>query len=327
MSIEVATYINDLQPVNPPSTDPTSQGDDHLRLIKQVLQNQFKNATRTSAVPTVSVVSTTGSVVSAMDGGVIFVSTAGGVVTLTLPSLAAGDAGWSCSFFKSSGDVNPLFVAPPSGTIQSGIYSVAKARRCIPGVASRAVWTGTSWLISRASPAPIGVLLDLWGTTLPPGFEWPNGQTLASVATNYPEYNAAIGSGATPDLRGFAGITLDNLGGAAAGRLPNGYISGSTLGATGGQDGVTLAATQMPAHNHTINISDPGHVHYVTYLAAAYSNYAAPASFFINYATYAGGNTSTGYTGITATSVNAGSGLMHSNLQPSVMLGKILVVE
>ena len=46
MSIEVATYITDLQPVNPPATDPRGQGDDHLRLIKQVLQNTFPTANR-----------------------------------------------------------------------------------------------------------------------------------------------------------------------------------------------------------------------------------------------------------------------------------------
>lgn len=38
MPIETATYISDLVPANPLTTDPVNQGDDHLRLIKQVLQ-------------------------------------------------------------------------------------------------------------------------------------------------------------------------------------------------------------------------------------------------------------------------------------------------
>lgn len=41
MSLETATFINSLVSTNPASNDPKSQGDDHLRLIKSVLQNSF----------------------------------------------------------------------------------------------------------------------------------------------------------------------------------------------------------------------------------------------------------------------------------------------
>ena len=41
MALETATYISGLVAVNPLSTDPKSQGDDHLRLIKSVLLNSF----------------------------------------------------------------------------------------------------------------------------------------------------------------------------------------------------------------------------------------------------------------------------------------------
>src|SRR6187455_2813753 len=44
MGLEAATYINQLVPSNPVgATDPKAQGDDHLRLIKQTLQNTFPN--------------------------------------------------------------------------------------------------------------------------------------------------------------------------------------------------------------------------------------------------------------------------------------------
>ena len=39
MPVEAATYISDLVPANPLVTDAVNQGDDHLRLLKQVLQN------------------------------------------------------------------------------------------------------------------------------------------------------------------------------------------------------------------------------------------------------------------------------------------------
>lgn len=43
MSLESATYINQLVATNPTAADPKSQGDDHLRLLKGVLQAQFPN--------------------------------------------------------------------------------------------------------------------------------------------------------------------------------------------------------------------------------------------------------------------------------------------
>lgn len=45
MALETATYISGLVAANPLSTDPKSQGDDHLRLIKSTLQATFPNIT------------------------------------------------------------------------------------------------------------------------------------------------------------------------------------------------------------------------------------------------------------------------------------------
>jgi heme O synthase-like polyprenyltransferase len=41
MALETATFINGLVVTNPTATDPKSQGDDHLRLIKSVIKNTF----------------------------------------------------------------------------------------------------------------------------------------------------------------------------------------------------------------------------------------------------------------------------------------------
>lgn len=46
MSLENATFIANLVASNPEGTDPKSQGDDHLRMIKQVLKNQFAGFTQ-----------------------------------------------------------------------------------------------------------------------------------------------------------------------------------------------------------------------------------------------------------------------------------------
>lgn len=44
MALEIASFINDLVSANPPGSDGKSQGDDHLRLIKNVLQATFPGA-------------------------------------------------------------------------------------------------------------------------------------------------------------------------------------------------------------------------------------------------------------------------------------------
>lgn len=43
MGLEAATYIHQLDPLNPTGADEKLQGDDHLRLLKSTLQNTFPN--------------------------------------------------------------------------------------------------------------------------------------------------------------------------------------------------------------------------------------------------------------------------------------------
>ena len=43
MGLESATYIDDLVATNPTTSDPVNAGDDHLRLLKSVLQSSFPN--------------------------------------------------------------------------------------------------------------------------------------------------------------------------------------------------------------------------------------------------------------------------------------------
>jgi microcystin-dependent protein len=43
MGLETATYITDLVSTNPLGTDSKAQGDNHIRLLKEVLQTQFPN--------------------------------------------------------------------------------------------------------------------------------------------------------------------------------------------------------------------------------------------------------------------------------------------
>jgi len=50
MGIETADYISELVDTNPAVGDPVGEGDDHLRLIKKVLQTQFSGLAGTTAI-------------------------------------------------------------------------------------------------------------------------------------------------------------------------------------------------------------------------------------------------------------------------------------
>ena len=48
MALETGEYINNLIPANPPAGDPVAQGDNHLRLIKKVLQQSLPSVNQGS---------------------------------------------------------------------------------------------------------------------------------------------------------------------------------------------------------------------------------------------------------------------------------------
>jgi len=52
MTVESASFINQLSSSNPATGDPVSEGDSHLRLIKSVLKSQFPNLGATAASAT-----------------------------------------------------------------------------------------------------------------------------------------------------------------------------------------------------------------------------------------------------------------------------------
>ena len=50
MALESGTYISQLNSSNPTTSDDVAEGDDHLRLIKAVLKNQFSGLSGTTAI-------------------------------------------------------------------------------------------------------------------------------------------------------------------------------------------------------------------------------------------------------------------------------------
>jgi hypothetical protein len=71
MGLETATFISGLTPSWPTSSELKSQGDDHLRLIKQTLQNTFPAAAKPFYFPKVTSSTATVNLVAADQNTVV----------------------------------------------------------------------------------------------------------------------------------------------------------------------------------------------------------------------------------------------------------------
>lgn len=165
-----------------------------------------------------------------------------------------------------------------------------------------------------------GQLVESAGTTVPAGFLACDGsavsRTTYSALFSFIGTTWGVGDGSTtfnvPDLRGRATIGSGTGSG----------LTARTVGQqTIGEENHVLTTAELAAHNHGVNINDPGHTHSTAYQAVignggsnAGSGSLALSTISINSAT----------TGITATSNNTGSGTAHNTMQPSAVVTKLI---
>ena len=103
-------------------------------------------------------------------------------------------------------------------------------------------------------------------------------------------------------------------------------MDGVTIGASGGLQFHILTDSQMPIHNH--GVSDPGHRHFG--FNAFVGNSIGPGAGTATTNGSLGRVNLTGETGVSATgisTVNAGGGLSHNNMQPTLIVNKIIKVS
>jgi len=146
----------------------------------------------------------------------------------------------------------------------------------------KALAEATDTALGNTKGMLLGAVMDWpWASgQLPSWTLLPYGQNV--LASAYPQlqtlgdnsgrpYGGTAGTNITlPDYRGRIGAGKDDMGGTAANRITAAIsgVSGATLGAVLGAEGITLVTGNLPAHNHGITgapgISDPTHAHSVS---------------------------------------------------------------
>lgn len=206
-----------------------------------------------------------------------------------------------------------------------------RATNIAPGVQSTDA--ATVGQLSGMAGVPIGFIGEWPSATPPTGWLVCAGQTLSR--TDYADLFAVVGttfgapSGSTfslPDYRGRVGAGLDVDSGGFADRLttPN----SRTLGASGGTQTVTLTTGQMPTHTHEVTGSTnpvAAHTHGYevsgeTVLVGNGANLVLRAGGVSSATTASGAHSHT----IDVDAANAGGGEAHSNVQPTLIINRII---
>ena len=184
---------------------------------------------------------------------------------------------------------------------------------------------------------PLAGGMDYWGTTVPnSSFAFPIGQAISR--TTYASLFAIMGTtygngdGSTtfnlPDKTGRVSAMKE----AAATRLTSSYFGGNStlMGAVGGTESHALTVGEIPSHQHSVFLKDPGHTHSLNNATAVWTqtsggSLAGTAVAATALAITANSNTS----GITIGSVSgtandnqtatAGGGGAHAIIQPTII--------
>lgn len=206
-----------------------------------------------------------------------------------------------------------------------------KARNLAPG--TQPTDAATVGQITGMSGVPVGFIGEWPSVTPPTGWLICAGQSLSRSA--YPELFAVLGTtfGAAsssvfnlPDYRGRTSAGLDVDSGGYADRLttPN----SRTLGATGGAQTVTLTEAQMPSHTHAVTGStnsagEHSHTYVGNGTVTAGTGGQSAVDDVAGATNPAGSHSHT----ISVSAAATGGGEAHPNVQPTIIMNKIIKVS
>lgn len=185
MTVETATYISELNAVNPAAGDIQTEGDNHFRLMKTVLQATFPNASKAFYFPGYLAKSIDYTVLAADMSKTIGVDSTAAARTQTLPTLVSGDAGWTITVQKIDASANAVNVA--SASLINGATPLVLSAQWDSAILR---WTGTTWYAIVTSGA-----VDISSVALT-ALDITGGTALTAIAVGdyIPVYDASAGA-------------------------------------------------------------------------------------------------------------------------------------
>lgn len=227
MPLEIATYVNELVSTNPAAPDQTSQGDDHIRLLKSTLLTTFANLN--------GAVTATPTELNQLATGTRTIGLANGAATT--PSLYLDSEATLGLYRASAGHLNVSQGKRlgGNGTVPVGAmipFAKAPANFSSGGTAG----SNTEWLECDGSVYNFSDFPDLGAFML--ATYGGNGTTTFGV----------------PDLSTTNKFLRARGGSLTVGTAQSNVIKTHTSTAV-------VTEPSAGAHTHTVNITDPGHAH------------------------------------------------------------------
>src|SRR5262245_12311570 len=159
MGLEADTgFIQNFEPTWPTGGDFKNQGDNHLRMMKKILQRQFPGADTPFRIPKGFNIDSSVSLSALNANSRLYVNTGTGDensagVTITLPAFTAPDIGFVCQIVKTNTGLAPIRFVVSGGALINSRYSAV--RRSIDSVPFLVTWNGAGWHVDRQIGAPI----------------------------------------------------------------------------------------------------------------------------------------------------------------------------
>jgi long-tail fiber proximal subunit/tail fiber protein gp53 len=240
MPLETATYIADFVTTNPAHTDAVSQADSHLRLIKQVLQNQFPNIGANAISATAAQINNAARTDQAnnLSGNQVLVTAPGEFQSANVPSTGGqfraigGNYG---AMLRNDGSTVSLLLTN-SGS-QYGTWN--SLRPLSVNLTSGAVaLDGTGVGTSHGGPVSVGGALTVTGAASVGGALTVSSGGAAITGTVTSSVNAATATNQLPNMTQFGAL----LASSGYQKLPSGLILqwGSAVTGAGGNVSVSF---------------------------------------------------------------------------------------
>lgn len=322
MPVETANFISQLNASYPLGSDDSGDGDNHLRMLKNVLKAQFPEFTAAALNATQAEIEAA-------------IASVTGLAKLLLLSGSAAAPGLAVVGDEDTGIYSPGANQLAVACAGALVALVSASGLSVTGtVSSSGGFTGPGAM-------PIGGSMPWFSDTAPTGYgtwAWMNGQTLSAatyvaLAAVYPNLVSG-GLIYLPDTRERALIGRSTMGGAAwQGLIPQYDIS--ALKTLFGEGRHTMLLTELVSHSHGgyTGYTDVNHTHNFSYLRTYSNNGNLPTGAFSGLHYNSGEYGSSGTTGYSNQSLNhlhtiaaEGGGQPFNVVQPGIVCNWIMRV-